>query len=103
MCKSFNEASVMTHNTSKRSDVSVGLRRQAGNDGGNILLRRFNPIFAHMMSQINELRPKQITLSRLKFETMLSEAVKYDVHPLEMFLWGLRIDYDIIQIDETVC
>ena len=92
----------MTHDTSKRSDVCVGLRRRAGNDGGNILLRRFNSIFAHMMSQINELRPEQITLSRLKFEAMLREVVKYDVHPLEMFLWSLRVDYDIIQINETV-
>ena len=28
MCKSFNEASVMTHNSSKGQDVSVGLRRR---------------------------------------------------------------------------
>ena len=76
MCKSFNKMPVVTHNTCKRSDVSVGLRRGAGNDGGDILLRRFNSILAHMMSQINELCPEQITLSRL---------------------------YDIIQIDETIC
>ena len=86
----------MTHNTRKRPDVSVGLRRQTGNDGGNILLSSFNSILADRVSQINELCSKQITLSRLKFETMLMEAVKYDAHPLEMFLRGLRVDYDII-------
>ena len=78
MHKSFNEVPVVTHDTSKRSDVSVGLRRRAGNDGGDILLRRFNSIFAYMMSQINELHPEQITLSRLKFEAMFMEAVKYN-------------------------
>ena len=56
-----------------------------------------------MMSQINELCPEQITLSRLKFEAVLTEAVKYDMHPLEMFFWSLRVDYDIVQIDETIC
>ena len=55
-----------------------------------------------MMNQINELRPKQITLSRLEFEAMLTEAVKYDMHPLEMLLWSLRVDYDIIQVNETI-
>ena len=74
---------VVTHNTHKGLDVSVGLRKSAGNDGGDILLRRFNSILAHMVNQINELHPKQITLSRLKFETMLMEAVKYDTDPLE--------------------
>ena len=103
MCKSFNKTPVVTHNTHKRSDVSVGLRRQAGNDGGDILLRRFNSILAHMMSQINELHPKQITLSRLKFEAMLTEVVKYNAHSLELFFWSLRVDYDIVQINETIC
>ena len=56
-----------------------------------------------MMNQINELCPEQITLSRLKFEAMLAQAVKYNAHPLEMFLWSLRVDYDIVQINETVC
>ena len=103
MCESLNEVPVVTHDTNKRSDVSVGLRRQAGNNGGNILLRRFNSILAHMMSQIDELHPEQITLSRLKFEAMLMEVVKYDAHPLEMFFWSLRVDYDIVQINETIC
>ena len=80
MCESFNKTPVVTHDTRKRSDVSVGLRRRAGKDGGDVLLRRFNSILAHMMSQINELRPEQITLSRLKFEAILTEVVKYDVH-----------------------
>ena len=102
MWESFNEMPVVTHNTRKGSDVSVGLRRRAGNDGGDILLRGFNSILAHMMGQINELRPKQITLSRLKFEAMLAEVVKYDTHPLEMLLWSLRVDYDIIQVNETI-
>ena len=96
MCESFNEMPVMGHDTCKRLDVSVGLRRQAGNDRGNILLRRFNSILAHIVNQINELHSKQITLGRLKFETMLTETVKYDMHPLEVLLWGLRVDYDII-------
>ena len=82
MCESFNEMPVVTHDTRKGLDVSVGLRRRAGNNGGDILLRRFNSILAHMMSQINELHPKQITLSRLEFEAMLTEVVKYDTHPL---------------------
>ena len=55
------------------------------------------------MDQLDEFHPEQVTLSRLKFEAMLSEAVKYDTHPLEMFFWGLRVDYDIIQINEAVC
>ena len=103
MHESFNEAPVVAHDSSKRSDVSEGLRRQAGNDGGDILLRRFNSILAHMMSQVDELHPEQITLSRLKFEAMLMEAIKHDVHPLEMFFCSLVVDYDIIQINETIC
>ena len=103
MCESFNKMPVVTHGTHKGLDVSVGLGREAGNDGGDILLRRFNFILVHMMSQINELHPEQITLSRLKFEAMLTEAVKYNMHLLEMFFWGLRVDYDIIQINETIC
>ena len=79
----FNEMPIVTYDTCERPDVSVGLRRRAGNDRGNILLRRFNSILAHMVSQINELHSEQITFSRLKFETMLTEAVKYDTHPLE--------------------
>ena len=49
-----------------------------------------------MVSQINELRSEQITFSRLKFETMLIEAVKYDTHPLEVFLRSFRVNYDIV-------
>ena len=101
--ESFNKMPLVTHDIHKGSDVSVGLGRQAGNDGGDIFLRRFNSILVHMMSQINELHPEQITLSRLKFEAVLTEAVKYDTHPLEMFFWSLRVDYDIIQINEAVC
>ena len=58
MGESFNEMPIMTHDTCKRTDVSVGLRRQTSNNGGNILLRRFDSILAHMVSQINELRSK---------------------------------------------
>ena len=96
MCESFNERPIVTHDTHRRSDVSVGLKRRTGNNGGDILLRRFNSILIHMVSQINEFHSKQITLSGLKFDTMLKEAVKYDVHPLEVFLWSFRVNYDII-------
>ena len=96
MCKSFNEVSVMTHNSSKGLDVSVGLRRGACDNGGHVFLRGLNSILAHVMSQINELCPEQVTLGRLKFEAVLSEAVKYDPHLLEMLLWSLGVDYDII-------
>ena len=83
MCKSFNEASVMTYNSSKGPDVSVGLRRGACNNGGHVFLGGLNSILAHVINQINELRPEQVTLGRLKFEAVLSEAVKYGPHPLE--------------------
>ena len=96
MRKSFNEMPIVTYDTCERPDVGVGLRRQAGNDRGNILLRRFNSILAHMVSQINELCSEQITFSRLKLETMLTEAVEYDTHPLEVFLQSLRVNYDIV-------
>ena len=56
-----------------------------------------------MMSQVNELCSKQVTLGRLEFKTMFSEVVEYDLHPLEMLFWSLGIDYDIIQINEAIC
>ena len=34
MRESFNETPIVTYDTSERPDVSVGLRRRAGNDRG---------------------------------------------------------------------
>ena len=103
MCEPLNEMPIVTYNAHKRPDVSVGLWRRTGNDGGNILLRRFNSILAHMVSQIDKFCSKQITFSRLKFETMLKEVVKHNAHPLEVFLQSLRVNYDIISVDEAIC
>ena len=86
----------MTHDSSKGPDVRVGLSRGACDNGGQVFLRGLNSILAHMMSQINELHPEQVTLGRLKFEAVLLEAVEYDSHPLEMLLWSLGVDYDIV-------
>ena len=44
-----------------------------------------------------------LSRSHLEFETMFSEVVKYDPHPLEMLFWSFGVDYDIIQINEAVC
>ena len=87
---------IMTHCSCEGANVSEGLRDQALQDGGHILMRWFDSIITDMMSQVNDLRFKQITLGRFQLEAMFPEAFKNYLHPLQMLFWVFGVNYHII-------
>ena len=60
------------------------------------------PLLAHMVSQIIDLRLKHISLRWLQLEAMFSEAVEDHTHSLKMLLRHLRENYHVIQVDEAI-
>ena len=92
----------MTYQANKGLHFGVSVWRRTLSNRFQVLLRWKNLFLAHMMSQIVDLGFKHITLGRLQLEAVLSKAIKYNSHSLQMLFRHLRENYHVIQIDEAI-
>ena len=61
-----------------------------------------NPLLAHMVSQIVDLRFKHLALGWLQLEAVFLEVIEDHSHSLQMLFRHLRENYHIIQVDEAI-
>ena len=92
----------MTHGSSEGSNVCISFGDVICQNTFYVLMRWFDSVLTDMMSQIDDLRFKEVTLRWFQLEPMFSESIENDSHTLEVLLLSRRVHNYVIQVDEAV-